>query len=62
MVTEKKRTCSCSSSADLAVLSGDQAAVLGRMEEAVEVLLRGLGEDPTREGLRDTPRVCFLEN
>lgn len=26
--------------------------------EAVRELLLGLGEDPSREGLRDTPKVC----
>ena len=30
---------------------------LGRMMDAVRGLLVGIGEDPTREGLRDTPKV-----
>ena len=30
---------------------------LGRLKEAVQVLLHGIGEDAAREGLRDTPRV-----
>lgn len=30
---------------------------LARMEHAVRVLVQGLGEDLTREGLRDTPKV-----
>lgn len=29
-----------------------------RLQEAVRTLILGLGEDPTREGLRDTPKVC----
>ncbi|KAG2498756.1 hypothetical protein HYH03_003495 [Edaphochlamys debaryana] len=33
-----------------------QAQKLARMEEAVRVLIRGLGEDLDREGLRDTPK------
>lgn len=28
-----------------------------RMQQAVRVLLQGLGEDVNREGLRDTPKV-----
>lgn len=30
---------------------------LARMEQAVRVLIQGLGEDLSREGLRDTPKV-----
>ena len=32
-------------------------ADLQRLEEAVTVLLKGLGEDTAREGLRDTPKA-----
>jgi GTP cyclohydrolase I len=32
-------------------------AKLQRMQEAVRVLLAGVGEDVTREGLVDTPKV-----
>lgn len=56
MVTARpKRSCGCNSVQDLGQLQG--AAQLERMQAAVELLLRGLGEDPQREGLRDTPRV-----
>lgn len=33
---------------------------LTRMEQAVRVLIQGLGEDLEREGLRDTPKVACL--
>jgi GTP cyclohydrolase I len=33
---------------------------LERMEAAVQQLLVGVGEDPAREGLIDTPRVSAL--
>ena len=45
---------SCNSSADLTRVAPGQ---LVHMQQAVTTLLRGLGEDPEREGLRDTPRV-----
>ena len=32
-------------------------AVLARMVDAVKTLIRGIGEDIEREGLRDTPMV-----
>lgn len=32
---------------------------LERMQQAVRVVLEGLGEDVEREGLRDTPKVCW---
>jgi GTP cyclohydrolase I len=48
--------CQCSSAAELLRL-GEQAVTLERMQMAVRVLLRELGEDVTREGLVDTPRV-----
>lgn len=40
---------------------GDErgAAALERMQDAVQVLLRGVGEDIFREGLIDTPRVSW---
>ncbi len=43
----------------------DDAALLtlapqARMEQAVRTLLTCLGEDPAREGLLDTPKVCTL--
>lgn len=30
---------------------------LNRIQDAVQLLLRGIGEDASREGLRDTPKV-----
>ena len=33
---------------------------LQRMEQAVRVLIQGLGEDLEREGLRDTPKVSLM--
>lgn len=30
---------------------------LGRLQDSVNLLLRGIGEDIDREGLRDTPKV-----
>ena len=32
-----------------------------RLQDAVRVLIQGLGEDAAREGLRDTPKVgaCY---
>ena len=30
---------------------------IGRLQDAVNLLLRGIGEDVKREGLRDTPKV-----
>lgn len=55
MVNAKATLCQCNSSANLGPLPSD--GVRHSMEAAVEVLLRGLGEDVNREGLRDTPRV-----
>ena len=55
--------CHCDSVASLAAdgaraADGEaQEALLGRMEGAVTQLLLGVGEDPAREGLVDTPRV-----
>lgn len=45
---------------DQSVISGDQSVISGRpsreeAEAAVEVLLRWVGDDPTREGLLGTP-------
>lgn len=33
---------------------------VGRIQDAIHLLLRGLGEDVNREGLRDTPKVRQL--
>lgn len=46
-----------SSTTDIASLSESDKCYLTQMQDAVEVLLKGIGEDPSREGLRDTPRV-----
>lgn len=35
---------------------------LRRAQACVRTLLRGVGEDPEREGLRDTPKVRFLRS
>lgn len=48
--------CHCSSTAELEHLAVD-GDVLTRMQNAVRTLLQGLGEDPSRDGLVDTPRV-----
>lgn len=37
--------------------SVDNKTVFQDMEQAVRILLRGVGEDISREGLIDTPRV-----
>lgn len=34
---------------------------LEKMQEAVKTLIHGVGEDPTREGLLETPRVSELD-
>jgi GTP cyclohydrolase I len=61
MVKAMAKVCSCSSAANLESMAGGQDT-LERMQSAVTLLLRGLGEDPTREGLRETPRVGQLFN
>jgi len=33
---------------------------LEKMQEAVKTLIHGVGEDPSREGLLETPRVSKL--
>lgn len=45
------------STTDIASLSESDKCYLKKMQNAVTVLLKGIGEDPSREGLRDTPRV-----
>lgn len=49
--------CTCNSALDVSQLDMQDEQQLERMEEAVGVLLRCIGEDPSREGLIDTPRV-----
>jgi GTP cyclohydrolase I len=46
-----------SSTTDITSLSESDKCYLTKMQAAVTVLLKGIGEDPLREGLRDTPRV-----
>ena len=48
--------CQCSSIADLERLDVAEDT-LQQMQAAVQVLIEELGEDASREGLRDTPRV-----
>lgn len=51
-----RELCQCSSSAELEGM--DLAdGTLDSMQAAVRVLIEGVGEDPSREGLLDTPRV-----
>lgn len=38
---------------------GDEQRVQEALEGAVRVLLYGIGEDPKREGLLDTPKVSL---
>lgn len=60
---QQQPLCHCDSRAALnespAVASSEEAAEALRrpLEAAVHTLLLGVGEDPTREGLVDTPRV-----
>jgi len=68
MVVQHASMCHCDSLADLPVEDGQEEALhakLAGMEAAVHQLLLGVGEDPEREGLVDTPRVsravdCWL--
>ncbi len=52
------RHCS-STQLDLASLEKVGIDTMQQMEEAVEVLIRGVGEDLTREGLLNTPKVSL---
>lgn len=47
--------CHCSSKLELQEVA--EGRDLASMEQAVQQLLVGVGEDPAREGLIDTPRV-----
>ena len=49
--------CHCSSLVDLPAASEGREQELAHMASAVHQLLVGVGEDPAREGLVDTPRV-----
>ena len=50
--------CTCDSTGDVSLDPAEpQAEQLAGMEHAVHQLLLGVGEDPAREGLVDTPRV-----
>lgn len=49
--------CHCDSLADLPAASEGREEELEHMASAVHQLLVGVGEDPAREGLVDTPRV-----
>ena len=39
---------------------GEADVSLTRLQEAVRLLLGGIGEDISREGLRDTPKVGWV--
>ena len=47
-------TCSSAIELDRMGLAED---TLEKMQEAVKTLIHGVGEDPSREGLLETPRV-----
>ena len=49
--------CTCDRDVRLDTADEPQAEQLAGMEHAVHQLLLGVGEDPAREGLVDTPRV-----
>lgn len=51
----------CNSSSDLDV-AGPINDRLERMQKAVKILLEEIGEDLSREGLIDTPRVSRSEH
>ncbi len=54
-----RELCQCNSSTELEGM--DLAdGMLESMQEAVKILIEGIGEDPTREGLLDTPRVSDI--
>ena len=53
-----RHLCHCNSSSDLDV-AGPMNEKLERMQNAVKILLEEIGEDLSREGLIDTPRVSL---
>ncbi len=60
MVQHRHNMCHCDSVASLpGAAEGLEEQELARMQAAVHQLLVGVGEDPEREGLVDTPRVSL---